>query len=710
MRRNWSISSAVRTLGGATLRSAVSVLLLQACLDDTPVTAGPPTVRAMLNANVVGEMAGGTVRIRVGYRSSRQVLVPLPSSPEQITLSAGTTVVLPLTVDIGPCLADRTRFLADEPGCTLTIELTLADAAGQVVDTQTRDAEAPATPGQSVNFGSLTIGVIVSTIALTPATLSLNVGQEQQVTAVVRDLAGAVVTALPVVWTITDGTVAQSGASTAASVTVRALKLGTTTLTATAGGKTSAPVTVNVVPPTPLTIRQRPSSGCIIVGQTVTLDVVSPPGAVTWSISNAAVATIGATTGVATGVAAGQTTVTATSGNRTGTAAVCVVGPLAVTPQSLSIVAARTSQLSVANAGGATLSFASNAPGVATVDAAGLVRGVSIGQATITTTLTGGSGSVTATTPVTVTAGSVAVSPTSATAPVNSIARFTAVVRDADGVALPGAVPTWTISDPTIGTLSTTSGITVDVRALKIGSATVRAAAGGATASATFTVTTPLPAARLEKVSGDGTACPTQSTNCTFVVRAVDANGVPVPGTQITWSALPTCAPPTFATTDANGLATSSNICSTAAGTYTQIATLQTNQQQVSFSFSLRGVVLAFQSVDSSGVSTYAVTSATNVASGLSVDVKYRSGPAEGYVTVLKLNRTATPAVLSVAFDASNLPSGDYEFDLIVSTTTPGIGPGVETVRFSNSFESFTAPNAQRRPSPARISAAPSAP
>src|SRR4051812_26558542 len=139
MRRNWSISSAVRALGRATLHSAVSVLLLQACLDDTPVTASPLTVRAMLNANVVGEMAGGTVRIRVAYRSSRQALVPLPSSPAQITLAAGTTVVLPLTVDIGPCLADRTRFLADEPGCTLTIELTLADAAGQVIDTQTRD-------------------------------------------------------------------------------------------------------------------------------------------------------------------------------------------------------------------------------------------------------------------------------------------------------------------------------------------------------------------------------------------------------------------------------------------------------------------------------------------------------------------------------------------------------------------------------------------
>jgi uncharacterized protein YjdB len=709
MRRNWSISSAVHALGRATLRSAVSVLLLQACLDDAPVTATPPTVRAMLNANVVGEMAGGTVRIRVGYRSSRQVLVPLPSSPEQITLAAGTTVVLPLTVDISPCLADRTRFLADEPGCTLTIELTLADATGQVIDTQTRESEAPATPGQSVNFGSLTIGVIVSSIALAPTTLSLTVGEEQQATAVTRDLAGAVVTTVPVVWTMTDGTVAQLGAATARSVAVRAVKLGTTTLTAMSGGKTSAPVTVNVVPPTPLTIRQLPAAGCVLLGGSVTLVIDSPPGAVAWSSSNAGVATVDASTGIVTGIAPGSATVSASSGNRTGSASVCVIAPRFLL-SSPTIVAGRTAQITVGGLSGATVSFTSSATGIATVDAGGLIRGVGVGSATITATITAASGKDVTSFPITVTAGSVAVTPASSTAPINGLARFTAVVRDADGVALAGAVATWTISDPTIGTLSTTLGTTVDVRALKLGSATVRATAGGATASASFTATASLPAARLEKVSGDGTACPTQSTSCAFVVRAVDVTGVPVSGAQIAWSVLPACAPPTLATTDASGFTTSPNMCSTAPGTYTQTATLQTNQQQVSFSFTLRGVGLAFQSFDSSGVYTFAVTSTTTVASGLSVDVRYRSGPVNNYLTVLKLDRTVTPALLSVAYNPSNLPFGDYVFDVIVSTTTSGLGPGVETFKFSNANGFSAEPNESRLPIPARFSIAPRAP
>jgi hypothetical protein len=470
-------------------------------------------------------------------------------------------------------------------------------------------------------------------------------------------------------------------------------------------------VTVNVVPPTPLTIRQRPAAGCIIAGQTVTLDIVTPPGTVAWTSSNTAVATIGASTGIATGIAAGQTTITATSGNRIGTLSACVVGPLAVTPQSLSIAAARTGQLSVANSSGATMSFASNATGVATVDAAGLVRGVSVGHATITTTLTGGSGSVTATTPVTVTAGSIAVSPASGIAPLNGATRYTAIVRDANGVTLPGVAATWSISDASIGSLSAALGPTVDVRATKIGTAMVTATAGGATASGSFTATQPLPASRLEKVSGDGSACPTQSTGCTFVVRAVDVNGVAVPGASVNWSALPACAPAKLATTDANGLATASNICSTApAGTYTQIATLLTNQQQASFSYSLRGVSLSLQSVDSAGAYTLSVTSTTTAASGLSVDVQYRSGPADKYVTVLKLNRTVTPAILTVAYDSFNLPSGDYVFDVIVSTTTSGLGPAVETFKFSNSLGFVQLPNAPRRPMPIQAPVAPRAP
>src|SRR6185436_18022719 len=95
---------------------------------------------------------------------------------------------------------------------------------------------------------------------------------------------------------------------------------------------------------------------------------------------------------------------TATSGVRSGSASVCVTGPLSVTPPSIAITAGRTAQLTASNTSGGTVTYVSSATNIATVDATGLVRGVGVGQSTITTRLTAASGTQTVTTPVTVSA------------------------------------------------------------------------------------------------------------------------------------------------------------------------------------------------------------------------------------------------------------------------------------------------------------------
>lgn len=673
---------------------------IMACLNDAPTKVTSPTVRASLSASVASVVAGGTVRIRIGYRNGQQAFVALPSSPEQISVAAGTSTVLPVTVDIGPCLADGTRLAAEAPGCVLTVELTLTDGAGTVLDRQTRDARSPASPGQSVDFGSVTIGVVVSTIAVAPTSLGMNVSDEKQLTATVRDANGAVTTTPQVTWATSDATVAALTPGPNGSVTVRALKLGTASVTAAAGGKTSAPVTVTVAPPAPLVITQRPGQGCAIVGQTLTLDVTSPPGPVAWSSGDPNVATITAA-GVVTGVASGQTVVSATSGNRSGTLTVCVTGPLRVSNPNLSVTAGRTVQIATSGATGGSLTYTSSAPAIATVDGNGLVRGVGLGQAIVTATLTAASGTQSVPVQVAVGAAAVAVSPTSATAAVNGgAARFTATPLDANGAALPPVSVSWTISDPSIGALSTTSGTSVDVRALKLGAATVRATLGTATASAQFTSAQSLPAVRLEKVSGDGVTCPTRSTTCTFVVRAVDTNGVPVPGAAVTWSSNTTCGPFQSLRTDAFGLSTASNICANVpTGAYTQTASLASAQFSVSFSFSLRGLVLQLQSIDSyTGAYIYSVTSPSGPATGLDATVDYRSGPASDYVSSLTLTSKSTPATLTVDYYNSQLPIGSYVFDVIVSTTTTGLGPGSATISFStDSLGYFATPNDRAR-------------
>jgi len=680
------MSNVMSSAGRAVLVSA-SLLTTWSCLDDSPVTAGQPTVRATLSANVVGEAAGGTVRIRVGYRTRTQQLVALPSTPEQITVAPGSTIVLPLTVDIGPCLADADRAPLGESGCKLVIEVTLLDAAGGTLDTQTRESSGgPVAPGGSVNFGTMTVGIVVSTVVVAPTAVAVNPQDEQRLTATVRDASGAAAPAAVVTWATSDASVAQLLATTGASVSVRALKVGTASVTASSGGKTSSAVPIVVSAPAALVLRQRQGVGCVLVGQSLTMEVDTPPGPVTWSSAAPGAATVVAGTGVVTGVANGSAVITATSGNRTGSATVCVTGPLRVTPTTVSVLAARTSQLAATGVTGGTVTYASANATIATVDANGLVRGVGVGNTTVNVTFTAPSGTDVVSVPVSVNASAVIISPSPGSAAVNRLTRFTATLQDANGAALPSVPVTWSIVDATVGSLSTTSGASVDVRALKLGTTTVRATAGATTATVQFTGTPVLPASRLEKVSGDGSICPTRSTTCTFVVRAVDANGSPVPGAAITWRSPLACGLQAQTVTDAVGLSTSANVCSVAkAGAYAQTATLQATQQQASFAYTLRGLLVTLESTDSTGMPTYAITSPAGTAAGLTTTIEYLSGPTTGYVKGIGLTRTTTPAAVKISFDPFNLPSGVYAFNIVVSTTTPGIGPGFETFTFDTS-------------------------
>jgi hypothetical protein len=189
----------------------------------------------------------------------------------------------------------------------------------------------------------------------------------------------------------------------------------------------------------------------------------------------------------------------------------------------------------------------------------------------------------------------------------------------------------------------------------------------------------------------------------------VDVNGVAVPNTPITWSFPAGCGAPVAVSTDAFGLATTSLPCATLpVGNYTHTATLVANQQKAIFAFSLQGIILSLESIDSLGVSTYSVTSSAP-ASGLTVTIQYRSGPVKDYAT-FALNRSSTPAVLTVDLNASGLPIADYTLDVIVSTTTPGLGSGVDTITFNPSSVGFIQPNARRQPTSSRAPVAPRAP
>jgi len=246
----------------------------------------------------------------------------------------------------------------------------------------------------------------VASVFVSPPAASLPVGRAVQLTATPRDSTGAPLTGRALTWLSTNLNVA----AVDGSGLVTAQAPGATTIAAVSEGVTgTAALTVTNIPVASVTVT--PATGSIAPGQMWQL-TATPKDAngtaltgrvVTWVSSATAIATV-SVSGLVTGVAAGSTTITATSEGQSGTAAVTVsvvpVATVTVTPGTASIPLGQTWQLTATpkDANGTTLTgrvitWASNATGVATVSALGLVTSVAVGSATITATSEGVNGS-----------------------------------------------------------------------------------------------------------------------------------------------------------------------------------------------------------------------------------------------------------------------------------------------------------------------------
>ena len=211
-----------------------------------------------------------------------------------------------------------------------------------------------------------------------------------------------------------------------------------------------------------------------------------------WASSNTGVASV-TTSGVVTGAKVGTATITATSEGKSASATIHVnagsVSHIAVSPGSIGLVAGGTQQLSVSltdAAGNAlaaqTVAWSSSSTGTATVSSSGVVTGVHTGSATISATLNGATGSAS----VAVSAGAVhavSVTPSTATLSTGGTKQFTAVLTDAAGNVLSGAVA-WSSSNTSVATINSAGLLT----AVHSGSTTVTAAAGGASDNSAVTV------------------------------------------------------------------------------------------------------------------------------------------------------------------------------------------------------------------------------
>src|SRR2546423_1512435 len=242
--------------------------------------------------------------------------------------------------------------------------------------------------------------------------------------------------------------------------------------------------TVKVSVTTQLTAVTRGESGAVLSGHTVA-----------WSSSAANVATVNSS-GLVQGVSAGHATISASSEGRTGSADVTVesnpVASVTVAPAAPTIGISGTVQLTAilkdGNGGdlsGRVITWETSAGGVATVSASGLVTGVAAGQATITATSEGQSGTtvvtVQATAPPPV--ATVEVAPTSATVLVGATQQLTATLKDANGNVLSGRAITWQPSAVGVATVNA-AGL---VRGVAARHATITALSGGQSGTSNLT-------------------------------------------------------------------------------------------------------------------------------------------------------------------------------------------------------------------------------
>jgi uncharacterized protein YjdB len=139
------------------------------------------------------------------------------------------------------------------------------------------------------------------------------------------------------------------------------------------GCSSSVVVTVNQLPATIA------GATNVCQGNTVTLTNLTPGGA--WASGVTSVATITASSGILSGIAAGNAPVTYTLPTGCKTTTVLAVDPLpAIITGTLKVCEGMATTLSTTTVGG---TWGSSIPGVATIDAAGIVYGVSPGSSNI---------------------------------------------------------------------------------------------------------------------------------------------------------------------------------------------------------------------------------------------------------------------------------------------------------------------------------------
>ncbi len=270
-------------------------------------------------------------------------------------------------------------------------------ASGLVTAADNGTATITATAGSASGSATVTAAQEVSAVAVTPAADTLIAGDTLRLAAEAADANGHPVAGAEFDWASSDTLVAV--VDDAGLVT--GIGAGEAEVMATAAGVTGR-ATLSVVAPAPTAVAVIPDTVALTaLGQTAQLaaEVRDQNGRVmegvpvSWSSADTTVAVVDSA-GLVTGIGGGATTIAATAGAVSGTAAVTVmrsVGSVVVSPAADTVAPGDTLRLAAeafdANGHlieGAEFAWSSGDGSIATVDATGMVRGLREGRVTIT--------------------------------------------------------------------------------------------------------------------------------------------------------------------------------------------------------------------------------------------------------------------------------------------------------------------------------------
>jgi hypothetical protein len=407
---------------------------------------------------------------------------------------------------------------------------------------------------------NVTNGVLQS-IAVTPANATLTLGSVRQYTATGTFLDGSNSSTQDITNVATWNSSTVSIATVTISGAVTALKIGTTTITATWNSISgSTGLTVNAANLASIAIL--PGDSTIATGTTIQFSAVGTfsdgstrniTNQVTWNSSDTAVATIQNST--AKGVTTGQSTIKATLNAVNGTITLTVSGAtiqsISVTPTGRSIAAG--TQLAFTATGefddGSTqtitndVTWSSDHTSFATVSntagSKGIVKAVASGSVNIKATL----GAVSGSTPLTIntaTLNSIALTPASSVLAPASTLQYTALGNYSDGTTFNlNPVATWSSSNTGVATITTFGQATGQ----SAGTTTITAKMGAVTSNGADLIVSASPLVSIAVVPSSSSVPETIQTSFSAIGTFADGS------TQdLTQSAKWTASPSTVAT------------------------------------------------------------------------------------------------------------------------------------------------------------------